>query len=109
MARSRTQPGADGSRAPPLVAPGVESASEKRNGASPPRSLPAELHRSWYDGPSCYDTLEAAIRQVVNTRGRLGRLIVRLDIPVDAGITWSQTTRGANHHDLFGDRQALRR
>jgi hypothetical protein len=53
--------------------------------------------------------LEAAIRQAVNTRGRLGRLIVRYDIPEDAGVTWSQTTRDSNHYDLFGVRQELRR
>jgi hypothetical protein len=85
------------------------SASEKRNGAPPPRTLPFELHASWYDGLSCYDTLEAAIRQATDTRGRLGRLIVRYDIPEDAGVTWSQTTRDQNHYDLFGDRQELRR
>jgi hypothetical protein len=53
--------------------------------------------------------LEAAIRQAVDTRRRLGHLIVRYDIPEDSGVTWSQTTRDPNHYDLFGDRQELRR
>ena len=93
----------------PLPESNYLSAHEKRNGAAPPRSLPVELHRSWYDGLSCYDTLEAATRHAVNTRGRLGHLVVRYHIPVGAGVSWTQTTRDPNRCDLFGDREELKR
>lgn len=49
------------------------------------------------------------MRQAIDTRGRLGRIIVRYDIPGDGGIRWSQTTRDPRHFDLFGDRQELKR
>lgn len=85
------------------------SASERRGGAPPPRSLRPELHRSWYDGLSAYDSPEGAIRQAIDSRGRLGKLIVRFDIPDDSGIAWERDRRDPHHVDLYGDREELKR
>ena len=85
------------------------SASERRGGAPPPKSLPPDLHRSWYEGLSAYDTLDGAVRQAIDSRGRLGMLIVRYDVPEGSGITWQQGRRDPHHYDLYGERDELKR
>ncbi len=57
---------------------------------------------------SAFDTEDAAVAQAKGARGRLGRLIVRYDVPEGAGVTWQQTGRNPRHFDLFGDHEELK-
>ncbi len=81
------------------------TAREKRG--DPPAGASAELQRS-YDGLSAFDSSEGARALAIRLKGRLGRLIVRYDIPDGAGAVWDKTL-GPGHYDLYGDKTELQR
>jgi hypothetical protein len=87
------------------------TASERRNGAPPPPYIPLDRHRSWYEGYSAFDTQEAAVRLAIRMRGKLGKVIVRYDVPEGVGITWESVPgdEDTGHFDLFGDKNVLKR
>jgi hypothetical protein len=78
---------------------------QERDG-DPPGHLSEEVRRSW-DGLSAYDTVEGARRQA-RRFPRLGRFIVRYDIPEGSAVTWEQSL-GPGHYDLRGDKDELKR
>ena len=70
----------------------------------PPPNVPEAVRRSW-DGLSAYDTEDGARRQA-RRFPRLGRYIVRYDIPPDASISY-EPSLGPGHFDLRGDKDEL--
>jgi hypothetical protein len=78
---------------------------QERDG-DPPAHLSREIRRSW-DALSAYDSEEGARRQAQRFP-KLGRFIVRYDVPEGAGVTWEQTL-GPGHYDLRGDKDELKR
>jgi hypothetical protein len=78
--------------------------TRKDRQGDPPEHVPDAVRRSW-DALSAFDSEEGARRQGKRFP-RLGRFIVRYDIPPDAGITYEQTL-GPGHYDLRGDMTEL--
>lgn len=72
----------------------------------PPATASDEVKRSW-NALSAFDS-EAGARRVAKRRPRLGPLIVRYDIPGDAGIDWEKTL-GPGHFSLRGPKEELKR
>jgi hypothetical protein len=81
------------------------TARERRG--DPPAGASEELQRS-YDGLSAFDSSEGARALALRLKGRLGRLIVRYDIPDGSGVVWEKTL-GPGHYDLYGDKSELKR
>lgn len=81
-----------------------ETSQEKRG--DPPSEYPEEVKRSW-DALSSWDSEEGA-RQAAVAAPRIGKVIVRYDIPEESGITWEQSMH-PGHYDLRGDKEELKR
>jgi hypothetical protein len=77
-----------------------------RGGGAWIRPALAGVHRY-----SAFDTAEAAVQLAKRMRVKLGRVIVRYDIPEGVGITWELVPgdEGTGHFDLFGDKEVLKR
>lgn len=72
---------------------------------NPPKDSPADVRRAWI-ALSAFDTLDGARRQA-RRFPRLGRYIVRYDVPPNASVTYEQTL-GPGHYSLHGNRDELR-
>ena len=62
-----------------------------------------EARRQWNEGLSVFDTQAAAISAARAARGRLGRIVVRFDIPPNSAFQWQQTGKNPNHFTLYGN------
>jgi hypothetical protein len=80
--------------------------TRKDRQGDPPAHVPEAVRRSW-DALSAFDSEEGARRQA-RRFPRLGRFIVRYDIPPGAGVSFEQTL-GPGHYDLRGDKFELHR
>jgi hypothetical protein len=72
----------------------------------PPAHLPDEVKESW-DAFSAFDSADGALAKARRFK-RLGRYIMRYDIPAEGGIAWKQTIE-PGHYDLRGDKETLKR
>jgi hypothetical protein len=72
--------------------------------------VPPELHRSWNEGLSAYDNPDGARAQARAQEGRIGWRLVAYDLPEGGPIEWQPYPgdEESGHHDLFGDREALK-
>lgn len=65
------------------------------------------MAREWAEGISVYDSFDYAARRARVARFRLGRYIVPLALPDEAGVTVAQTGNDPRHHTLYGPPESL--
>lgn len=62
----------------------------------------ANFARPWAEGVSVSDTFEHAIAQARQYRYRLGRYVVAVRLPAEAGIEVEQTGNDPHHYTVYG-------
>jgi len=72
----------------------------------PPPHYPEPVRKSW-DALSSYDT-EERMRAKALENPRLGKFIIRYNIPAGAGVSWTPSIE-EGHYDLRGDKEELER
>jgi hypothetical protein len=73
-----------------------------------PRAGATEQDLRRLDGRSAFDDLQEAIN-IGRTFPKMGRYVVRYDVPEGCGVTWEPTGDNPHHFDLCGDKEAHKR
>ncbi len=69
--------------------------------------MDARFEREWAEGISVYDDLAYAIERAVKLRLQLGRYVIAVEVPENAGFDVAQTTRDPRHYTLYASAERL--